>query len=142
MDLSTTEASNVVALSLGVIGIAIALLPIVREWQASRHARLVVVLEKLFREDIGSLHERIRIENLGPSVAEAVEFERVGATRPDEYRPAFEWRLPVEVLQPGQDHVLLLAPSVAEEDPVSVIVTWRDSSGSKRAQFALSPKYL
>lgn len=142
MDLGTTEVSNLVALSLGLIGIAIALVPIVRDWRASRHARLDVVLEKLYRQDTGRLQERIRIEKLGPSAAERVQIERIGAVLPDDYWPAFEWHLPVDVLQSGQDHVLLLEPSMAEADPMSVLVTWCDPSGRKHAQFALSPKYL
>lgn len=142
MDLSIPEAANVVALTLGLIGIGIALVPIVRDWRASRHARLVVVLEKLFRQDIQTVNERIRIENLGPSAAQEVQLVRIGTTSPDSYRPALDWHLPVEVLQPFQDHVLLLAPSAADADPTSAVLTWRDGSGDKRAQFALSPKYL
>jgi hypothetical protein len=142
MDLGTTAASNIVALVLGATGIAIALVPILREWRASRHARLIVGLEKLYRQDTGSIQERLRIQNLGPSVAQQVTVEKIGAVAPDSYRPAFEWVLPVEVLQSGQDYILLLAPALADKDPSSVVLTWRDGAGERRAEFALSPKYL
>jgi hypothetical protein len=144
MDLSTTTASNIVALMRGLVGIGIALLPVIRDYLASRHARLVVALEKLYRPDTTNLQERIRIENLGPSSARDVKVMGIGLplVGPHDYRPAFEWNLPVEVLQPGQDYVLLLATSEDDADPTSIILTWADRTGAKQAQFTLSPKYL
>ncbi len=141
-----TAASTIVALALGLTSIWFGyLLPARRERASARRAALEVGYEYYWRRDLGRMQERLVIRNRGPHAAADVditELRDIGDQPLDWQSATVTPVLPASVLQPLQDHHVIMEWTINNRTPSAAIIRWHDGDGPHAKRFALSPKYL
>ena len=146
LDLSTTTASNIIAVSLGLLSLMLGVVvPAVGRWRRGRQAELEVRFERFWRLDTSRLASRIVIKNHGPASAWQVALQQLADSKGQQLdldSLATSATPPVAQLLPGQEFHILMEFSLAQGDPTSVDAEWQDRSGSRRAKFITSPQYV
>lgn len=140
--MDTTVASNFIALGLGLLSVAIALLPEQRRWRTSRHAGVSLSLENYQRPDSGQMQARFIIVNAGPAAARNVTIESFDSFDVNQWSPVNDNAHPARVVQPGQRHAILWDQLQSQRTPGSAVLSWADDAGQHRQEFSVSPIYL
>lgn len=140
--MGTVTASNLIALALGVLSLALAIFPEVKRWRASRRAGVSIVLENYQRPDTGRMQARFVITNHGPAIARDVAIEDFDTFRVDDWSPVNDNAHPVRVKQPRQRHAILCDRVMSQRTPGFAVLSWCDPEGEQREEFAISPVYL
>jgi hypothetical protein len=145
-DLSTTTASNIIAVSLGLLSLVFAVVvPALARWRRERRAEVEVRFERFWRLDTSRLASRFVLKNHGPAWARQVELSRMVDSKGQELdldSLATSATPPVAQLLPGQEFHIIVEFSLAESDPMIIDAEWQDRSGSRGAQFITSPQYV
>lgn len=145
-DLSTTTASNIIAVSLGLLSLMLGVVvPAVARWRRERRAELEVRFERFWRQDTSRLASRIVIKNHGPAWARHVVLPRLMDSEGEELdldSLATSATPPVAQLLAGQEFHIIVEFSLAERGPMMVEAEWQDRSGSRAAGFLTSPHYV
>lgn len=146
LDLSTTTASNIIAVTLGLFSLLLGvILPSARRWWGGRRAELEVRFERFWRQDTRRLADRIVIINHGPAISRDVTLTTVLNTageKLDINERAASATPPVELLLPNQKfHVIIELPA-DQADPEVIEAVWWDRSRKRSARFIVSPQFL
>lgn len=145
-DFSTTTASNVIAVALGLLSLVFGVvLPAVSRWRRGRQAELEVRFERFWRPDTSRLAARIVIRNYGPALARRIVLNQLVDTKDQELdldSIATSATLPVARLLPGQEFHIIVEFTLAHGDPRMIDAEWQDGSGPRAARFVLSPHYV
>ena len=91
------------------------------------------------------IQERLAIRNHGPSAAtdiELVELSGQGGVELDWASASVNDVLPVRIVQPLQDHEVIMEWSAGEPRVAEAVVRWADGSGQREERFTLSPHYV
>ena len=145
-DFSTTMASNIIAVTLGLLSLVFGVvLPAAARWQRERRAELEVRLEKFWRTDTSKLASRIVIKNHGPAIARQIALPRLANTKGEELDlgpMAASPTPPVAQLLADQEFHIIVEFTLAHGHLSVIDAEWMDGSGSRGGRFIVSPQYV
>jgi hypothetical protein len=145
-DFSTTTASNVIAVALGLLSLVFGVvLPAVARWHRGRRADLEVRLERFWRTDSSRLAARIVIKNHGPALARQVELPKLVNTEGQELdldSLAASPTPPIAHLIPDQEFHVIVEFTLAHGHLGVIDAEWQDGFGTHGAEFIVSPHYV
>lgn len=145
-DFSTTTASNVIAVTLGLLSLVFGVvLPALARWRRERRAGLEVRLEKFWRTDTSKLASRIVIKNHGPSIARQIVLPRLANADEEELdlgSMAASSIPPIAHLLADQEFHIIVQFMQNHGHLRVIDAEWKDGSGIRSGEFIVSPHYV